>query len=103
MYAYGIFSERGFAMTPYGKYQIKTKNDFGNEPYWIDGFPVSSGYIVVLNDCNVMPGATWFQTVKDAKRACDILDSVKNDSTAFWSRLKLINSICDTLAKGVLR
>ena len=69
----------------YGKYTIEAKRDFGNQPHWIRGFPVSSGYVVVLDGCNPMPGAAWFQSVAEAILACEILDAVE-DASEFWTR-----------------
>lgn len=83
----------------YNAYIIEPKRDFGNMPYWIDGFPVTQGYVVVKDGCNVMPGATWFQTVRDAKRACDILDRV-GDTPRFWDEWKKVDEGADALARG---
>lgn len=83
----------------YGKYTIVEKRDFGSTPYWIDGFPVKHGYVVVRDGCNAMPGATWFQTVREAKRACDILDRV--GEAEFWSEWRRIEDAIAAMAKGV--
>ena len=82
----------------YGKYLIEEKRDFGNQFHWIDGAPVEHGYVVVLDHCNAMPGATWFQTVAEAKLACDILDSAGPDE--FWTRWKLLRDTDRLVALG---
>lgn len=48
------------------KFRIVPKRDFGSTGYLIKGKHVTRGFVVVLGGCNVMPGATWFQTVADA-------------------------------------
>ncbi len=56
-------------------YNIKPKLDFGFQPHLIDGKLAMTGFVVTdaKDLCNVMPGATWFQTVERAKEAIDIL------------------------------
>lgn len=77
----------------HGKYVIEPKRDFGNEPYLIDGRWVKAGWVVCFgptceySGCNAMPGATWFETLRDAKKACDILDNSKGHSGKFWKNL----------------
>lgn len=90
------------ALSPFiqhGDYTIEPKKDFGNQPHWIDGFPVDSGYVVVKNHGNAMPGATWFQTVREAKMACDVLDRT-GDTPEFWSEWKRIQETAQALARG---
>ena len=67
---------------------IKVKQDFGDDFFLIDGMPCNFGYVVCSGMVNAMPAATWFQTVKEAKRAIDILLDVNGDIQAFWDRLK---------------
>lgn len=75
----------------YNGYRIVVKLDFGNHPSHIDGMPCMWGYIVTGNgvstpsSCNAMPGATWFQTVEDAKLAIDILIAVEGKAGDFWT------------------
>lgn len=57
----------------YRGFTLHVKGDFGDQPHLIDGLPCAWGYIAVRNGCNAMPGATWFQTVKDGKRGVDAL------------------------------
>lgn len=63
---------------------IAPKRDFGGQAYLIKGRSVMSGFIVTDGSCNVMPGATWFETVDEAKHAIDVLLAVKGDSDMFW-------------------
>ena len=72
-------------------YRIAVKQDFGPEPPTVDGMPVMSGYVVLDQDGdNAMPGATWFQTVKSAKHAIDVLIDVGGPENAdqFWALLR---------------
>jgi hypothetical protein len=62
---------------------IKPKLDFGTG-YLIKGVMVKEGWLVSDGCCNIMPGATWFETIDEAKHAIDILIAVKGDSQAFW-------------------
>lgn len=57
----------------YRGYTIKRVSHF--EGYLIDGHKVNDGYVVCdARACtNLMPGATWFQTVQDAKDGIDDL------------------------------
>lgn len=58
------------------KYRIVIKRDFGSGPgHWLPnagntgtgnyGF-VKSGFVVVKDGCNCIPGAMWFRTVGEA-------------------------------------
>ncbi len=74
---------------------IRVKGDFGDNPFLIDGMPCAWGYVVTRGHCNVMPGATWFQTVKDAKRGIDALvmaEAMNQNDTmiaeAFWTAIR---------------
>lgn len=79
----------------YREFEIVMKLDFGDEFHLIDGMPCNQGYIVCYGPtqkyakCNAMPGATWFQTVKQAKRAIDVLIQVGGEgkAEAFWKLL----------------
>jgi hypothetical protein len=63
-------------------FEIRVKRDFGNQFHLIDGMPCMWGYVVVKDGCNAMPGATWFQTVKAAKRGIDALFDVGGANAA---------------------
>lgn len=73
----------------YKGYDIVVKRDFGSQFFLIDGMPCMWGYVVVIGKdkpfagCNAMPGATWFQTVKDAIEAIDVLE-ITGDCAEFW-------------------
>ena len=71
----------------YRGHEIKPKLDFGEYGYWIDGKYVKKGWVVVKDYCNIMPGATWFQTVPEAKEAIDLLIAVKGNAKEFWRRI----------------
>lgn len=82
------------AQRHYRGFDIKVKRDFGGMPHWIDGMPCMWGYVVCHGSaqeyagCNAMPGATWFQTVKEAKRAIDVFIEANGDADAFWARFR---------------
>jgi hypothetical protein len=82
----------------YNDYTIEAKKDLGNTPHMISGFGVMEGYVVVKDHCNIMPGATWFQSVVDARRACDVLDRV--GEKGFWQELRLVDAISNAFAKA---
>lgn len=77
----------------YNGFRIVVKQDFGGQPFRIDAMPCMWGYVVIYAPgaayagCNAMPGATWFQTVQDAKDAIDILIAVggEKNSDEFWT------------------
>ena len=56
----------------YRDHLITHKADFGNG-FLIDGMPCTEGYVVTRGGVNVIPGAGWFLTVKDAKLGIDCL------------------------------
>lgn len=70
----------------YRGYNIQVKRDFGGRAHLVDGLPCMWGYVVVKGICNVMPGGTWFQTVKSAKQAIDIL--IDHGPDGFWETLR---------------
>lgn len=63
---------------------IEPKRDFGTQGFLINGKMVMKGWVVTDGLCNVMPGATWFQTVKKAKFAIDVLIAVRGHAGMFW-------------------
>lgn len=65
-------------------HSIIVKQDFGDSWHLIDGMPCAWGYVVVKDGCNAMPAAIWFQTVRDAKAAIDILIQAEGDAQKFW-------------------
>lgn len=74
-------------------FTIKPKLDFGLHGYLIDGKMVKEGFVVCKNGCNIMPGATWFQTVPDAEQAIKVLLHVGEpyNNKRFWRLLHRIN------------
>lgn len=81
----------------YRGYEIRVKRDFGSQFHLIDGMPCMWGYVVVKDGCNAMPGATWFQTVKEAKRAIDVLIEHPEGGDAFWKALRGENGATDLI------
>lgn len=76
----------------YKGYQIERKQDFGTG-HLIDGFKVKHGYIALKGSCNVMPGATWFLTVKETKEAIDMYELVEHDAAKFWVALSKLRKM----------
>ena len=85
----------------YKGYSIVLKQDFGNRWHLIDGMPCAWGYIVTRADCDIMPGATWFQTVKDARLAIDALIAAKGDGDTFWRLLRKTQNRIAAVAQEV--
>lgn len=73
------------------KYKIVPKRDFGGKPFLINGKTVMRGFVVTDGLCNVMPGATWFQTIPDALRAIGVL-MVTGETPRFWTVLRALQS-----------
>jgi hypothetical protein len=63
---------------------ITPKRDFGGQPHLIKGKAVMKGWIVTDGACNVMPGATWFETKARARHAIDVLIAVQGNAQMFW-------------------
>ena len=82
----------------YRDFAIVVKQDFGGRPHLIDGMPCMWGYVVTAGPTqsypgsNAMPGATWFQTVKDAKKAIDVFIEVEGNAEKFWNKMRRANS-----------
>lgn len=80
------------------KYRIVPKRDFGSGPgFWLPGAGntgtanygwVKSGFVVTDGLCNIMPGATWFQTVAEAMRGLRVLIECDFDAAAFWTAIR---------------
>lgn len=70
----------------HGRFSIVSKQDFGSQPFWLDGRWVCTGFVVIesATGCNCMPGACWFMSVEDAKKAADVWDACNNDPDRFW-------------------
>lgn len=93
---------RGFVIAP--------KRDFGSTGYFIDGKYVKKGYLVLdgKGTCNILPGATWFKTVKEAKSGIDTYiavggtpngESSEDTGKLFW----LLNRVQNIVQKAKSR
>ena len=72
-----------------GQYQIEPKKDFGKRGVLINGKFVTSGFVVTdAIRCNVMPGATWFQTIGEALRGIAALEASAGDASVFWENMR---------------
>lgn len=70
------------------KWRIKPKRDFGSgRGYYVRGEYVKQGFVVTLNGCNVMPAATWFETIPEAMEHLRIWIEVQFDAGRFWRRV----------------
>jgi hypothetical protein len=73
-------------------YCITVKKDFNGVPVLVDGLPVLWGYVVhkAGEKKNAMPNDTWFQSVKNAKHAIDVLIDVggAENEEQFWAMLR---------------
>lgn len=69
----------------YRNFEIVPKLDFGTHGY-IDGKGrvIKAGFVVCQGDCNIMPGATWFETIKEAKNGIDVYIKVEGNADKFW-------------------
>ena len=74
----------------YKGYEIRPKLDMGRTPWLVNGRKVDSGFVVVRNLIQVMPGAIWFETVESAHKAIDALIAVNGNVDAFWKAYKRI-------------
>jgi hypothetical protein len=77
-------------LTPleYHGHQIVPKKDFGDGPgHLINGRYVKSGWVVVKDGGNVMPGAAWFENVDDAQFAIDLLIISGSHTDLFWAAM----------------
>jgi hypothetical protein len=84
---------------PYSVYIIKPKLDFPPNGFLLNGEWIKAGYVVVHHreGSNVMPGATWFTSVDEARIGCDALDlakdicrhSEKDVPATFWRLIAL--------------
>ena len=73
---------------PYFGYTIQPKRDFGKLPFLINGRMVSSGWVVTDGICNVLPGATWAETIDQAKQLVRMYIQADYNADLFWQLVK---------------
>jgi hypothetical protein len=83
----------------YSNYIIKPKLDFPPGGFLVNGAHITSGFVVTdeHGHTNVMPGATWFESIEEARIGCDALDlakdicrhSEKDIPSTFWRLIAL--------------
>lgn len=86
------------------RFRIVPKRDFGGQPFLINGRAVMSGFVVTPDKgepwagCNIMPGATWSETIRGALLMIKVLrkvglkrDGSCADSDRFWRLLHRVN------------
>lgn len=71
------------------KYKIKIKRDFGPYGFWNSDTRQNeyTGFVVVKDGCNCMPGAVWFRTIADAMLAVEV-HMITGDDPEFYSVYK---------------
>jgi hypothetical protein len=90
----------------YRGYRIQKKEDFGAASHRVDGFEVHHGFVVTdrTGSVNVMPGAAWFLTVRDAKLGIDDLITSRGSPVQFWklveARLMRTRPLADPAEPG---
>ena len=78
----------------YEGYVIRRKHDWSGDGFNIDGFDTTYGFVVCHpNGGNAMPGAVWFQTVKDAKRHVHYLKAAEASGLDFWDVKKAAEKV----------
>lgn len=66
------------------RYRIVPKRDFGGRGFYVRGGWVRHGFVVTDGLCNIMPAATWFETIPEAMRALDIWIGCHGDAAQWW-------------------
>jgi len=72
----------------YRGYTIEPKLDFGTHAHLCNGAKYKTGWVVVKDGCNAMPGAVWFTLRRKARHAIDALIDVDGDAGEFWKRVR---------------
>jgi len=74
---------------PSTQFRIVPKRDFpcvhGMRGFYDRGRWITKGFVVTDGVCNIMPGATWFETIPEALKAIEIFCGVQGDAKAFWA------------------
>lgn len=71
-------------MLSYRNVQIAPKYDFGDDGFLIDGIKVRHGFVCIADGCNILPGATWAETIDCAKRLIDAYFASNGEADIFW-------------------
>ena len=70
----------------YRGFTIEPKRDFGRYGYRDDdGTIIKTGWIVVENYCNALPGAVWCKTIEQACECIDQLLESRMTGQDFWA------------------
>ena len=72
----------------YRGFRIERKRDFGRFGFLIDGKCVKTGYVITDGICNILPGATWSQTIEGAVDLIDAFITSAGDSDVFWKLVR---------------
>ena len=72
----------------YKGFHIVPKLDIGHPGFLIEGKWVKTGWVVTDGHCNILPGATWAQTVEGAKSLIRAHIKSHGDAPKFWEIVK---------------
>ena len=72
----------------YKGHTVQPKLDFTRDGYWVHGKIITHGWVVCKDGYNVMPGATWFESIREAKEALNVLLRVECDAKRFWEAMQ---------------
>ena len=78
----------------YRGFTIEPKLDFGSYGYRDnDGTVIKTGWIVVEDGCNALPGAIWTKTIEQACECIDFLLESRESGENFWTLHDTANGI----------
>jgi hypothetical protein len=68
----------------YRGFTIQPKLDMGSSPWLSQANNVRTGWVIVRDGCNAMPGATWAGSPMEAKAMIDLFIEAEEDAEKFW-------------------
>lgn len=72
----------------YRGFTIQPKLDMGSSPHLSNANSIRTGWVVVRDGCNVMPGATYTGSPLSAKAMIDLFIEAKEDAETFWKLMR---------------
>lgn len=72
----------------YRGFTIKPKLDMGSSPWLSHANSFRTGWVVVKDGCNALPGATWCHSPFDAKATIDLWIEAEFDAQQFWKLME---------------
>lgn len=70
------------------KYRIVPKRDFQGKGFYCKGKWIRHGFVVTDGFCNIMPGATWFESIRDALIGVECYKESGGDANKFWALVR---------------